>query len=92
MRDRTDELRTVIERYEGFEFVGLKIEDAFNPVWWEMVKGEGQENDNLGRELGVDLNDEGKSIQAFYVPSTQSTKSWQNYIWLLLAPQMLLHR
>lgn len=53
MRDRTDDIRKAVERYEGFEFVSLRIEDAFDPAWWVKVGGK----DEL-QELGVDLGDE----------------------------------
>lgn len=61
MKDRTEEARRVVEKYEGFEFVALKIEDAFDSVWWERVGGKKGFN---SRDLGVDLTSEGTlSIQ-----------------------------
>jgi cytoplasmic tRNA 2-thiolation protein 2 len=57
MRDRTDEVRKVVERYDGFEFVPLRIEDAFDSRWWASVGGRDQIRE---RDLGVDLSDEGE--------------------------------
>jgi len=37
MRDKTDDIRTVVEHYEGFEFIPLRIEDAFDRSWWNSV-------------------------------------------------------
>ena len=57
MRDRTDEVRKAVEKYDGFEFVSLRIEDAFDSSWWAKVGGRNKEKE---RDLGVDLSDEGK--------------------------------
>ncbi|KAJ6619784.1 hypothetical protein B0H10DRAFT_2024969 [Mycena sp. CBHHK59/15] len=38
-RDRTDEVRAVVEQYGHFEFMPIRIEDAFNDLWWEKVGG-----------------------------------------------------
>ncbi|EPQ52610.1 hypothetical protein GLOTRDRAFT_64309, partial [Gloeophyllum trabeum ATCC 11539] len=37
MRDRTDDVRRIVERYDDLEFVPLRIEDAFDESWWESV-------------------------------------------------------
>jgi cytoplasmic tRNA 2-thiolation protein 2 len=63
MRDRTDGVRKAVERYEGFEFVPLRIEDAFDSNWWAKVGGK---NQSMERHFGVDLSDEGESIPLFY--------------------------
>ncbi|KAL0954500.1 hypothetical protein HGRIS_003467 [Hohenbuehelia grisea] len=34
MRDRTEEIRQVVNKYDAFKFVPLRIEDAFDPDWW----------------------------------------------------------
>jgi cytoplasmic tRNA 2-thiolation protein 2 len=57
MRDRTDEVRKAVERYDGFEFVSLRIEDAFDSRWWASVGGRDQIRE---RDLGVDLSGEGE--------------------------------
>jgi len=54
MRDRTAEVKKAVERYDGFDFVSLKIEDAFDPRWWSRVGGRNQ------HDLGVNLSDEGE--------------------------------
>lgn len=39
MRDRTAEIEAAVGRYEGFEFIPLRIQDAFDPCWWETASG-----------------------------------------------------
>jgi cytoplasmic tRNA 2-thiolation protein 2 len=39
MNDRTEDARKLLEKYPGFEFVPLKLEDAFDPNWWKSVNG-----------------------------------------------------
>jgi cytoplasmic tRNA 2-thiolation protein 2 len=39
MQDRTDDIRSVVERYPSFDFVPLRIEDAFDGSWWTNVSG-----------------------------------------------------
>ena len=37
--DRTARIREAVARYEGFEFVSVRIQDAFDRSWWERVSG-----------------------------------------------------
>lgn len=37
MRDRTEEIRSAVQRYPSFDFVPLRIEDAFDDSWWATV-------------------------------------------------------
>lgn len=53
-RDRTEEVRAVVEKYSHFEFLPLRIEDAFDDAWWLKVGGQQSQS-----HLGVDLADEG---------------------------------
>ncbi|KAG6813416.1 hypothetical protein H0H92_011395 [Tricholoma furcatifolium] len=53
-RDRTEDVRAVVEKYEGLTFLPLRIEDAFNRAWWDSVGGTGDLED-----LGMDLGNEG---------------------------------
>ncbi|KZT19031.1 hypothetical protein NEOLEDRAFT_1124699 [Neolentinus lepideus HHB14362 ss-1] len=53
MRDRTDDVRRVVESYDGFEFVPMRVEDAFDERWWESVGGRPVEG-----QLGVDVMNE----------------------------------
>ncbi|KAG1775909.1 hypothetical protein EV702DRAFT_1198813 [Suillus placidus] len=39
MQDRTEDIRSVVERYPSFDFVPLRIEDAFDGSWWTKVSG-----------------------------------------------------
>jgi len=54
MRDMTQQIREVVERYEGFKFVPLRIEDAFDSSWWELVGGR-----RVRFNLGVHATSEG---------------------------------
>lgn len=53
MRDRTDDVRRIVERYDDLEFVPLRIEDAFDESWWESVGGKPAKG-----QLGVDVTNE----------------------------------
>lgn len=37
MKDRTDKIRSVVAQYPGVEFHSLRIEDAFDPSWWQRL-------------------------------------------------------
>jgi hypothetical protein len=76
MQDRTDEVRKVVEKYDGFEFVSLRIEDAFDSNWWARVGGKDKLKE---RDLGIDLNDEGKSTSLYYSIITFNNKIHKNY-------------
>ena len=56
MKDRTDEVREAVKRYEGVEFVPLRLEDAFDPEWWARI---GQPS---AADISVDLSTEGTSL------------------------------
>ncbi|KAJ7650220.1 hypothetical protein FB45DRAFT_887313 [Roridomyces roridus] len=52
-RDRTEEVRALVSEYRHFEFLPLRIEDAFDEAWWAKVGGRGLESN-----MTVDLADE----------------------------------
>lgn len=54
MEDRTEVVRSAVERYEGFEFIALRIQDAFDPAWWLKTTGA-----QIPINLTVDLANEG---------------------------------
>ncbi len=58
MRDSTADIRAIVESYNVFEFVPLKLEDAFDPSWWNRVGGVPLESD-LGFKPGGDNTQEG---------------------------------
>lgn len=37
--DITEQIREAVARYEGFEFIPVRMQDAFNRDWWERVSG-----------------------------------------------------
>lgn len=55
MRDRTDEIRAVVQRYHKFSFIPLRIEDAFSDDWWEQIGGQRPQ-----RDLCVNVMNEGR--------------------------------
>ncbi|KAI0671628.1 hypothetical protein C8Q78DRAFT_1030025 [Trametes maxima] len=65
MKDRTDEITQHMKRYDGIDFVALRIQDAFDLTWWNRVGGK-----PYHKELGVSLANEGLSLESF--PSTTS--------------------
>ncbi|KAH9178291.1 hypothetical protein EDB89DRAFT_1930431 [Lactarius sanguifluus] len=38
-RDRTKQIREAVARYEGFEFIPVRMQDAFDRGWWQRVSG-----------------------------------------------------
>jgi cytoplasmic tRNA 2-thiolation protein 2 len=58
MRDRTDDVRKVVEAYGSFDFVPLKIQDAFDSGWWA---GAGGTADETLSALGLDMTSGGRS-------------------------------
>jgi hypothetical protein len=56
MRDRTQELREMVQKNGQFEFKALRIEDAFDGDWWTSVGGK------LNKAFGVDLTNEGPCV------------------------------
>jgi cytoplasmic tRNA 2-thiolation protein 2 len=54
MRDRTDDIRVAVEKYDRFEFIPLRIENAFDAQWWNGVGGQ-----NNHRDLVADISHEG---------------------------------
>ncbi|KAI9512022.1 hypothetical protein F5148DRAFT_1165690 [Russula earlei] len=38
--DRTARMREAVARYEGCEFIPLRVQDAFDRSWWERVSGD----------------------------------------------------
>ncbi|KAH8994853.1 hypothetical protein EDB92DRAFT_1972732, partial [Lactarius akahatsu] len=35
--DRTEQIREAVARYEGFEFIPVRMQDAFDRSWWQRV-------------------------------------------------------
>jgi cytoplasmic tRNA 2-thiolation protein 2 len=54
MRDRTEDVNSVVQQYNQFELIPLRIENAFDHRWWENVGGKPRTSDIL-----VDMRDEG---------------------------------
>ncbi|KII89983.1 hypothetical protein PLICRDRAFT_108412 [Plicaturopsis crispa FD-325 SS-3] len=52
MRDKTEEIRRAVQQYPEFDFIPLRIEDAFDSRWWAKVGG----SESL--HLGLDLSNE----------------------------------
>ncbi|KIK97758.1 hypothetical protein PAXRUDRAFT_824580 [Paxillus rubicundulus Ve08.2h10] len=52
-RDRTEEIRTALAPYPKFDFIPLRLEDAFDASWWSKVATTPDQS-QLGLELGKD--------------------------------------
>jgi hypothetical protein len=50
MRDRTEDIRQEVQKHPSFDFISLRLEDAFDIEWWNRVKrmpqGERYQTDN----------------------------------------------
>ncbi|KAG1840722.1 hypothetical protein DFJ58DRAFT_666932 [Suillus subalutaceus] len=64
MQDRTEDIRSVVERYQSFEFVPLRIEDAFDESWWTKVSGS-----NNTPQVWLELSKEGLITDGLHVAS-----------------------
>ncbi|OJA08483.1 hypothetical protein AZE42_02862 [Rhizopogon vesiculosus] len=64
MRDQTEDIRSVIQRYPSFDFVPLRIEDAFDDSWWTMVSGS-----SSIPQISLELGKEGLIADGLYVAS-----------------------
>ena len=59
MRDRTQEVREIVERYKDIEFIPLRIQDAFDPAWWKRV------SNTSSSRISVDLSTESMIATTF---------------------------
>ncbi|PIL35675.1 hypothetical protein GSI_02405 [Ganoderma sinense ZZ0214-1] len=53
MTDKTEAVANLVSRYDELELVALRIRDAFDPSWWERVRGK-----PAFSEIGVSLADQ----------------------------------
>jgi len=74
-RDRTEEVRAIVEQYEHFTFLPLRIEDAFDDAWWQKVGGQRSEF-----HLSVDLANEELVISPQSSTSSDPVASLLAYI------------
>ena len=56
MRDRTPDIERLVSKYEGLEFVPLRIQEAFSSEWWRKVHASREEG-----SISVDMTSEGES-------------------------------
>ena len=54
MRDRTEDIRSVVSSYESLDFVAVRLENAFDDAWWQFVGGKPSPSD-----LKIDISHEG---------------------------------
>ena len=54
MENKTEAVAKFVSRYDELELVTLRIRDAFDPSWWQKVRGKPSFS-----EIGVSLADEG---------------------------------
>jgi cytoplasmic tRNA 2-thiolation protein 2 len=64
MQDRTEDIRSVVERYPSFDFVPLRIEDAFDGSWWTKVSGS-----SSTPQVWLELSKEGLITDGLHVAS-----------------------
>ncbi|KAH7884329.1 hypothetical protein F5I97DRAFT_1888710 [Phlebopus sp. FC_14] len=66
-RDRTEEIRQVLAPYPRFQFIPLRIEDAFDDTWWSQV-APAEDRSRVALELGKDgLYTEGLAIASLSI-------------------------
>ncbi|KAK7050951.1 Cytoplasmic tRNA 2-thiolation protein 2 [Paramarasmius palmivorus] len=52
MKDCTEEIRQVVDQFGSFEFIPLRLENAFDKDWWKVVNG------NTVEDLAIDSTNE----------------------------------
>lgn len=75
MRDRTDEIRAVVKRYNKLDFISLRIEDAFSDDWWKGIGGP-----PLPQDLGIDVTNEDLFLSNLSVAANSPVSRLQRYI------------
>lgn len=55
-------MREAVTRYDGCEFIPVRMQDAFDRGWWERVTGGAASSST---ELPVDLQGEGSCDRSF---------------------------
>ncbi|EIW57454.1 uncharacterized protein TRAVEDRAFT_72547 [Trametes versicolor FP-101664 SS1] len=81
MKDRSDEIAQSVARYDDLEFVSLRIQDAFDPSWWERTGGK-----PYPPELGVTLGDEALLLGSLSSASPDPLTSLRAYLTSLPTP------
>ncbi|KZT73542.1 hypothetical protein DAEQUDRAFT_762001 [Daedalea quercina L-15889] len=70
MRDRTSYVRQLAAKHEGIDFLPLRIQDAFDPEWWETVHAP---RDAPG--LAVNMSSEELRLSSLASSSSSSSSS-----------------
>ncbi|KAG5643017.1 hypothetical protein DXG03_001755 [Asterophora parasitica] len=52
-KNRTEEVKAAVAKYERLVFVPLKVEDAFDSAWWDSIGGKPS-----SKQLGMDITNE----------------------------------
>ncbi|EGO24176.1 hypothetical protein SERLADRAFT_415378 [Serpula lacrymans var. lacrymans S7.9] len=68
MRDRTEDVRAVVESYPGFEFIPIRLENAFDASWWESLGCRLHD-----KQFAVNFSDEGLPLSSLSTPTSNST-------------------
>ncbi|TFY82833.1 hypothetical protein EWM64_g1175 [Hericium alpestre] len=82
MRDRTEEVRSAVNQYEGFEFIPLRIQDAFDRTWWGSVTGQPIPPD---LDVDIDIGDENLCASSSSTDASPLSRL-QTYLRLLPTP------
>ncbi|TFY59306.1 hypothetical protein EVJ58_g5853 [Rhodofomes roseus] len=59
MRDRTPDVEQYVATYEGLDFVSLRLQDAFDPNWWNAVHASSDD-----QRFAADMTSEAPAIKA----------------------------
>ncbi|KIJ66861.1 hypothetical protein HYDPIDRAFT_149886 [Hydnomerulius pinastri MD-312] len=66
-RDRTEEIRSALAPYPEFEFIPLRLEDAFDESWWSNVA-----NTEPRPQLALELGKDGLYTEGLHLASTST--------------------
>ncbi|KAI0326630.1 hypothetical protein GY45DRAFT_1258698 [Cubamyces sp. BRFM 1775] len=81
MKDRTEEITQHLKRYDDLDFVPLRIQNAFDPSWWENIGGK-----PLSSTIGAPLADEALLLQSLSSTSADPLTSLRTYLSSLPTP------
>ncbi|KAI0065098.1 hypothetical protein BV25DRAFT_1851290 [Artomyces pyxidatus] len=77
MENRTYSVQKAVETYEDFEFVLVRLQDAFDLRWWEKVSGN---SSTLSSSLGIDLSSEDLLLSSTSPPDSTPVSAMRTYL------------
>ncbi|OCH83976.1 hypothetical protein OBBRIDRAFT_840060 [Obba rivulosa] len=74
-KDKISEVAEAVAQYEGVEFVPLRVQDAFDPLWWRCIYGE-----DAVSQLRINLENDELTSMLTNPLSTNPLESLRSYL------------